>query len=210
MVFKFRLLSHEIKDFVRDIEIRSNQTFYDFHKAIQDDLNYDSAQIASFYQTNQLWEKEKEFTLFDMSDVPNNITVAMDRARLRDFVKDPKQRLIYIFDFFNARGLNIELIDTQEEVRYFDYPAVVFSKGASPQQILFGNKDLGSIVGDVNSAFNFQDQYDEGAKEGLPGEIDTNEDEGVSDEVSGEVSEFDDDDDDSSEFIDEGDENSRE
>jgi len=206
MVFKFRLLSHEIKDFVRDIEIRSNQTFYDFHKVIQDDLNYDSAQIASFYQTNQLWEKEKEFTLFDMSDVPNNTTVAMDRARLRDYVKDPKQRLIYIFDFFNERGLNIELVDTQEEVRYFDYPAVVFSKGSAPQQILFGNKDLGSILGDDNAAFNFADQYDEGAKEGLPGELDTNEGEEFSGE---EPSEFDDDED-PSEFIDEGDDNSRE
>lgn len=200
MVFKFRLLSHEVKDFVRDIEIRSNQTFYDFHKAIQDDLNYDSAQIASFYLTNQLWEKEKEFTLFDMSDVPNNVTIAMDRARLRDFIKDPKQRLIYIFDFFNERGLNIELVDTQEEVKYFDYPAVIFSKGSAPQQILFGSKDIG---GDVSSAFNFADQYDEGAKDTLPGELDTNEDEGS---MEGDSSEFDDDD--PSEFMDEADDNS--
>jgi hypothetical protein len=189
MVFKFRLLSHEIKDFVRDIEIQANQTFFDFHKAIQDDLNYDSSQIASFFLTNQLWEKEKEFILFDMSDVPNTAMIAMDRARLRDYIKDPKQRLIYIFDIFNERGVFIELVDTQEEVRYSDYPAVVFSKGLAPQQILFGNKDLGSIMGDENSAFNFSDQYDEGAKEGLPGELDTNEDEDFSEDDPSEFSE---------------------
>jgi hypothetical protein len=198
MVFKFRLLSHEIKDFVRDIEIKASQTFYDFHKAIQDDLNYDSSQIASFFQTNQLWEKEKEFILFDISDVPNNSTVVMDRARLRDYVKDPKQRFIYIFDFFNERGLFIELIDTQEEARYSDYPAVVFSKGAAPQQILFGNRDFGTILEDDNSAFNFADQSDDDAKVGLPGELDTNEDGEFSDDEPSEFS-----DDEPSDFIDE-------
>ncbi len=182
MVFKFRLLSNEIKDFVRDIEIQANQTFFDFHKAIQDDLNFDSSQIASFFQTNQLWEKEKEFILFDMSDVPNNSMIAMDQARMKDFVKDPKQRLIYIFDVFNERALFIELVDMQEEDRYSDYPAVVFSKGLAPQQILFGNRDIGTIIDEDNSDFNFSNQYDENAKEGLPGELDTNEDEDYPDD----------------------------
>jgi len=188
MVFKFRLLSHEIKDFVRDIEIKAGQTFFDFHKAIQDDLNFDSSQIASFFITNQLWEKEQEFILFDISDVPNASMIAMDRARLRDYVKDPKQRLIYIFDIFNERALFIELVDIQEEVRYSDYPAVVFAKGAAPQQIQFGNRDLGTIIDDDNSAFNFSDQDDEVVKSGLPGELDTNEDGEFSDDESPEFS----------------------
>ena len=205
MVFKFRLLSHEIKDFVRDIEIRANQTFYDFHKAIQDDLNFDSSQIASFFVTNQLWEKEKEFILFDISDVPNNSTVVMDRARLRDYIKDPKQRLIYIFDIFNERALFIELIDTQVEARYFDYPAIVLSKGMAPQQILFGNRDLGAIIEEDNSSFNFEDQDEEVVKAGLPGELDTNEDVEFQQE---EPTEFDDDD--SPDFIEEDNDSSPE
>ena len=185
MVFKFRLLSHEIKDFVRDIEIKGSQTFFDFHKAIQDDLNYDSSQIASFFLTNQLWEKEKEFILFDMSDIPNNSMVAMDLARLRDYVKDPKQRLIYTFDIFNERCLFIELIDSQNELKYSDYPAVVFSKGLAPQQILFGNRDYGAITEENYESFNFNNQYDDDVRVGLPGELDTDED-------SDEDSEFDD------------------
>ncbi len=184
MVYKFRLLSHEIKDFVRDIEITAKQTFFDFHKAIQDDLNFDSSQIASFYLTNQLWEKEKEFILFDLSDVPNTALIAMDRARLRDYIKEPKQRLIYVFDIFNERALFIELVDTQEEMRYSDYPAIVFSKGIAPQQILFGNRDVGAIIDEDNSSFNFEDQEDEVVKVGLPGELDTNEDEDYTDDMS--------------------------
>ena len=188
MVYKFRLLSHEIKDFIRDIEITGNQTFFDFHMAIQDDLNFDSSLIASFFLTNQLWEKEKEFILFDMSDVPNTDMIAMDRARLRDYIKDPKQRLIYVFDVFNERALFIELADTQEEARYSDYPAVVFSKGVAPQQILFGNRDLGTIIDDDNSSFNF-DSHEEGIKEGLPGELDTSEEDDFPDDMPSEFSE---------------------
>jgi hypothetical protein len=176
-VFKFRLLSHEIKDFVRDVEIKAGQTFFDFHMAIQDDLNFDSSQIASFFLTNQLWEKEKEFILFDLSDVPNTNMIAMDRARLRDYIKDPKQRLIYIFDVFNERGLFIELVETLEEDRYSNYPAVVFSKGQSPQQIVFGTRDLGAVIEEDNTVVSFDDDYDEDDKENLPGEMGEDEDE---------------------------------
>lgn len=187
MVYKFRLLSNEIKDFIRDIEILGNQTFFDFHKAIQDDLNYDSSQIASFFLTNALWEKEQEFILFDMSDVPNNTMIAMDRARLKDFIRDPRQRLLYIFDVFNERSLFIELVDNQEESRYADYPAVVFSKGSAPQQIRFGNRDLGIIPEEETASYNFSGGYAAEDTEELKGELDTDEDEkGEGDEFNDE------------------------
>ena len=169
MVFKFRLLSDEVKDFVRDIEIRSNQTFFDFHRMIQNDLEYDSSQIASFFLTNQAWEKEKEFTLFDMTDEENHSLVPMDKAILRNYILDPKQRLIYVYDFFNERTFFIELIDTQNEIRYSDYPAVTFSKGNPPQQILFGNNygafsDLGAM------GMDFNEDYSTEISVGFPGE----------------------------------------
>jgi hypothetical protein len=169
MVFKFRLLSDEVKDFVRDIEIRSDQTFFDFHRMIQNDLEYDNSQIASFFLTNQAWEKEKEFTLFDMTDEENHSLVPMDKAILKNYILDPKQRLIYVFDFFNERTFFIELTDTQNEIRYSDYPAVTFSKGNPPQQILFGNNygafsDLGSMEMD------FTEDYNTEIPVGFPGE----------------------------------------
>ena len=34
MIYKFRLLSDEVEDFRRDIEIDSDATFHDLHKAI--------------------------------------------------------------------------------------------------------------------------------------------------------------------------------
>jgi len=161
MVYKFRLLSDEVKDFIRDIEIRSDQTFFDFHRLIQDDLGYDSSQIASFFTTNKAWEKEKEFTLFDMTDEENNLTIPMDRAVLINYILDPRQRLIYVFDIFNERSFFIELTDTQDAIRYSDYPAVTFSKGNPPQQILFSNNKNGSFSDSEIVEMDFTEEYDQ-------------------------------------------------
>ena len=160
MVFKFRLLSDEVKDFVRDIEIRSDQTFYDFHKLIQDDLGFDSSQIASFFITNNKWEKEKEFTLFDISDEENSLTVPMDKAILKNYILDTKQRLLYVFDMFNERSFFIELTETQDEIKYSDYPAVCLAKGNPPHQILFGTGNYGNFSEDDLSGMDFDEEFD--------------------------------------------------
>jgi hypothetical protein len=165
MVYKFRLLSDEVKEFVRDVEIKSTQTFFDFHKLIQDDLGFDSSQIASFFTTSREWEKEKEFTLFDMGDGENNHTIPMDKAILKNYIHEPQQRLLYVFDFFNERSLFIELTETEHEAKYSDYPAVTLSRGNPPQQILFGNMNPGSLS---DADMDFSEDYEQPAGTDIP------------------------------------------
>ena len=135
MVYRFRMISNEEKDFVRDIEICSEQTFFDLHKAIQEDLHYDSSQIASFFTTNQEWEKELEFTLFDMTDDESLSTVPMEKAELKDYIS-PRQRILYVFDFFNERAFFLELMDFNKELECIHYPRITNSEGFPPKQIL--------------------------------------------------------------------------
>jgi len=182
MIFKFRLLSDEVKDFVRDFEVRAEQTFYDFHKSIQDEFGYDSSQIASFFLTSASWDKEREFTLFDMSDGENNTTVPMDKAILKNFITDPKQRLLYVYDFFNDRAFFIELIETKKELEYTDYPMVTFAKGNPPHQILFSNKDLGSFTEDESGIIDFEADYDENLGSEFGSEFGSDAPEGFSEE----------------------------
>ncbi len=137
MVFKFRLISNEEKDFIRDIELLSDQTFYDFHRAITHNLNYDKSQIASFFISNEKWEKLEEITLFDMSEGGSDVKVhVMDKTYLNDFIKEPRQRLLYIFDFFNERLLFVELIDAHEKREKHAYPLITLEKGSPPRQLL--------------------------------------------------------------------------
>ena len=135
MVYRFRMISNEEKDFVRDIEICSEQTFFDLHKAIQEDLQYDSSQIASFFTTNHEWEKELEFTLFDMTDDERLSTVPMEKAELKDYIS-PRQRILYVFDFFNERAFFLELMDFHNELECIHYPRITISEGFPPKQIL--------------------------------------------------------------------------
>lgn len=146
MVYKFRLISDEVKDFVRDIELLSNQTFYDFHRALTQNLHYDKSQIASFFISNESWEKLVEITLFDMTEEKNNDLRVMDRTCLSDFFNKTRQRLLYVFDFFNERLFFIELLEISERKPGLSYPRFTSEKGKPPTQLLMDNlpfEDLG-------------------------------------------------------------------
>jgi hypothetical protein len=136
MIYKFRLLSNESDDFIRDFEVRSDQTFYDLHLALQKNLHWDHSQIASFYLCNNNWEKEQEITLFDLSDEPANQTMVMDSTRFSDHIKELKQKLLYVFDVFNERAFFIEVAEIKEEIQDKPYPSCAFSEGSPPIQII--------------------------------------------------------------------------
>src|SRR5210317_1322177 len=110
-VYKFRVLSEEQNEFVRDIEISSIQTFEDFHKIILQTSGLDGKELASFQITNGRWIKLKEITLIDMTQEKTDFlptfededeeeailpeTYVMKDSRLKDFIDDPHQRMIY-------------------------------------------------------------------------------------------------------------------
>ena len=70
MVIKFRILSDEVDNFVREIAIDSEASFLDLHNAILDCVSYTKDQITSFFICNEDWEKEKEITLIEMDSSP--------------------------------------------------------------------------------------------------------------------------------------------
>lgn len=138
MVFKFRLISNEQDEFVRDFEILDNQTFFDFHMAIQENLRFDRTQIASFIICNQDWEKIREITLFELMDEEEEQgeMLVMDSSRLKDQVSGVHDKLLYVFDVFNERILFIELVDTSIPNPAGRYPKCTYENGHPPQQIL--------------------------------------------------------------------------
>lgn len=143
-VYKFRILSEEQNDFVRDIEISSNQTFEDFHKILLQTSGLDGKELASFHITNGKWMKSKEITLIDMMQEEKDFqqefeeneeeetfqkTFIMKDSRLKDFIDDPHQRMIYEYDFLKLKTFYIELIRIAQAKNNIDYPVCVRSKG---------------------------------------------------------------------------------
>ena len=56
MVFRFRMLSDENDNFVRDYEVPYDMTLLDFHNFILRSLEYEEC-MASFFTADERWEK---------------------------------------------------------------------------------------------------------------------------------------------------------
>jgi hypothetical protein len=80
------------------------------------------------------WEKEEEFTLFDMGTGSSTMEVAV----LEDIIFRKNQKLLYVFDFFNERSLFVEYTGEAKEIDGREYPSCTNSKGVPPKQVIFG------------------------------------------------------------------------
>lgn len=134
MVYRFVVLSDEDEAFVREFEFLDSQSLLDFHNALQDELEFDRSQIASFFMATESWEKEEEFTLFDMGAGSST----MENAVLEEVIFRKNQKLLYVFDFFNDRALYVEYVGEFKEEDDKEYPVCINSKGLPPKQVTFG------------------------------------------------------------------------
>ena len=66
MVYRFTIISDEVDNFRREIQIDSEATFLDLHNAILKSAGYPNDQMTSFFICDDNWEKETEITLEDM------------------------------------------------------------------------------------------------------------------------------------------------
>jgi len=136
MVFKFRLISREVKAFMRDIEILSDQSFYDFHSILTHNFHYDDSQLASFFISDGDWKKLQEITLFDFSEGQGENINLMDGCILKDFISETGDRMLYMFDYFNGRLMLLELIKIKKKNNRLSYPRITKSKLSPPPQLL--------------------------------------------------------------------------
>jgi len=135
MIYLFRIISDENPDFFRDLVAGGSDTFLDFHITLQKDLGYDPTQLASFFITNHHWEKEREITLIDMMQDPDQETFTMDQVALEEQVSEINQRMLYLFDFFSERAFFIELIEKSDETSTRKTPFIGHGEGDPPPQL---------------------------------------------------------------------------
>jgi hypothetical protein len=133
---KFRvLLDSSENEVFRDIVISDEENFESFYKAILKSFDFTEDQMASFYMSNNNWDKGHEISLFDMSfgEDPDQIMPGvMNSSIIREFIQYPDQKIILVHDFIRMWIFLIELIevvkDTPEE------PKLVLAVGDSPDE----------------------------------------------------------------------------
>ena len=119
MIYRFTIISDEVDDFVREIQIDPEATFFDLHEAILKAANYTNDQMTSFFICDDDWEKEKEITLEEMDNNPEMDSWIMKETRLNELIEDEKRKLLYVFDYMTERCFFIELseIITGKEIK---------------------------------------------------------------------------------------------
>ncbi len=136
MIYTFRFISNEEESFVLDVNINHDQTFEQLHDIIQEKLDYDPSQLASFFVSNELWEKLEEITLLDMDGNQINI---MEQATIEQFFSKKGERVLYIFDYFSERllfGSITRIIDSESPI---PLPSVSKLEGTIPVQTRLDN-----------------------------------------------------------------------
>jgi hypothetical protein len=176
MIYLFRIICDEDQEFLRDLVIDGSDTFLDFHRVLQKDLGYDPTQLASFFITNHMWEKQQEITLIDMMQDPGIETRTMDQVTIDEYMTEVNQRLIYVFDFFSERAFFMELIEISDQTSPRETPFIALSKGQSPPQLALdklldepepgpGEFDLDPGADDMNLDDLDPDQFESGYPE---------------------------------------------
>lgn len=133
MIYKFTIISDESDDFVREIQINPEATFFDLHVAILKSAGYTNDQMTSFFICDEDWEKEKEITLEEMNDDPEVDSWVMKETPLNELIEDEKQKLLYVFDYMTERCFFIELseIITGKEIKGYKCTK---KEGEAPKQ----------------------------------------------------------------------------
>lgn len=135
MVYRFTIISDEVDNFIREIKIDSEATFFDFHTAILKSAGYKDDPMTSFFLCDEDWEKEKEVTLEDMGSSSDEDCWLMKETRLSELIEDEKQRLLYVFDPLADRVFFIELTEIIPG-QYLENAICSRQKGEAPKQIV--------------------------------------------------------------------------
>ncbi len=185
-ILKFRIYWEDDESIYRDVVIRHTQTFNDLHLAILKSYEFDSKHKATFYRSNDSWQRGREITLEKYDKIYKAEPLLMSEVNIGSEIKDPNQKFVYEYDFNKNWHFMVELINVdKEENKKLSYPSCVRTEGIAPSQ--YGTKGLiDSRLAEMEEKYDLQpDAMKEGYGEEGEGETEAAE-EGEDDVVADE------------------------
>lgn len=140
-VLKFRIYWEEDDSVYRDIVIKPNQSFLQFHDAILKAYEFDNKHLATFFRSNDHWQRGREIILEKDQQPRKAEPLLMAVTSIGEAVHQPNQKFVYLYDFLKHWTFLVELIGiSKEESSKIAYPACVRREGLGPSQ--YGTKGL--------------------------------------------------------------------
>lgn len=143
--YRFRMNFEEQDGFSRDIELGVDQTFLDFYNIITENLSLDKTLPSSFFLADHRFRKKKEISQpgkqishenpGDNEETMEERRLEMDKCRLNEFIDDPHQKFLFIYDLTKEWTFYIELLKIVNGHKEETYPRVVNSAGPVPVEI---------------------------------------------------------------------------
>ena len=134
---KFRVLldSDKNEEIFRDILIADSDNFESFYQAIIKAFKFKGDQMASFYVSNDEWDKGHEISFMDMSyddDSIDSPAAVMKNAIIKDFLEEPDQKFILVYEFMRMWIFLVELIGFDRNDP--STPELLLSVGNAPRE----------------------------------------------------------------------------
>jgi hypothetical protein len=170
--YKFRVLidTEKSEKVFRDIIISSTENFETFYQSILASFEWSGQELASFYVSNESWDKGHEIALIDMQSNENlDAPSIMKESIIQDLVNSSNQRFLLVHDFLRMWCFMIELIEVIQDE--FEGPMLDFSVGDAPLEDsrkvdlagdnMAGGSNLGNDIDDIFSEFSDDDDDDD-------------------------------------------------
>jgi hypothetical protein len=181
-ILKFRVYFEEDDSVYRDVAIRHTQHFLQLHQSILKAYEFDSKHQATFFRSNDNWQRGKEISL-EKYDKPYKVEpLLMAATTVGSEIFDPNQKFVYLYDFTKNWSFLIELINvSKEESARLEYPAIVRTEGIAPSQ--YGTKGLISDkLAEMEEKYDLKTGAEGFGEEGEDGETDDEEITGLEEE----------------------------
>ena len=159
-IYRFRVSFEDYDDIERDIDIKSNQTFEDLHRAIHQSTGYQVEASSSFYVSNDQWIKNEEIAFLPNQRKVNNGVALMANSKLSSFIDDPHQKFYYTYNFDRPFDFHVELVKiilSDEPGK--TYPCVARSLGEAPKITGSGIIPTAAAT-EVSEEFDFLNELD--------------------------------------------------
>lgn len=166
---KFRVLldSKDKTEVFRDVIIPDSASFEDLFKISMQSYRFKGDQMASFYLSNDEWDKGQEITLEDMNfGDEKSSTPTMKKSFVKDFIEAPDQKIILVYDFIRMWIFLLELVGYEKETPA--QPIIALSIGSSPLENSREGSDNDTLFageieefGEEEDEFGFNDYDDD-------------------------------------------------
>lgn len=172
---KFRVVLDFEEDIFRDILMPVNASFEELHAEILRSFGYPNNQMASFYMSNEKWDKGEEIPLFDMNEEfgPEALETMKD-VTLNSKLFDEGQRMVYVYDFMLMWCFFVEVIGFETTKENLPLVTTIFGSAPDPNSkepdFMFETETSGSSKTNVSDEddededdlfSDFMDGYDE-------------------------------------------------